>query len=40
MIDTSLWEIDIKGEASGTWKKFWLLKPGTNPDNPQNRMDY
>lgn len=32
MIDTSLWEQDIKSHASGTRTKFWLLEPGTESE--------
>ena len=31
MIDTSLWERDIKSQASGTRAKFWLFKPEIEP---------
>lgn len=34
MIDTSLWKRDEKSQASGTRSKFWLLEPGTDPENP------
>lgn len=30
MIDTSLWERDLKSQASGTRSKFWLFEPGLN----------
>lgn len=33
MIDTSLWKRDIKSQASGTRTKFWLLEPGSDPEN-------
>ena len=34
MIDISLWKRDEKSQASGTRSKFWLLEPGTDPENP------
>ncbi|MCM3743877.1 HipA domain-containing protein [Sporosarcina luteola] len=34
MIDASLWNRDEKSQASGTRSKFWLLEPGTDPEDP------
>ncbi|MEI3612491.1 HipA domain-containing protein [Pseudogracilibacillus sp. SO30301A] len=33
MIDTSLWNRDIKSHASGTRTKFWLFEPGADPEH-------
>lgn len=38
MIDVSHWQRDIKSQASGTRRKFWLFKPGVGPDHAEKYL--
>ncbi|ANU10135.1 hypothetical protein BBH88_07385 [Planococcus antarcticus DSM 14505] len=38
MVDTSLWKRDEKSQASGTRTKFWLIEPGTKPEDPVKHL--